>query len=216
MSHVTAEKIDNNAEANIPAISDAQATEYDYIVVIDKSGSMGEPSLTLQGRTRWDEAKEFTENFARFAAKHDDDGITAITFNSSCKVYDGVTADKVHEIFTTCQPGGSTNLAGALDAAFKKKFSGSKPAIILVMTDGQPDNSDAVKTSIINASNKIEKDGDIGIQFVQIGNDSGAAKFLADLDDNLKGAKFDIVNSLTREEAEKLTIEQMLYLAIND
>lgn len=216
MSHTSALKIDNGAESTIPAISDSQAKEYDYILVLDKSGSMGEASTTLEGRTRWDEAQEFTESFARFAEKHDDDGITVITFSSSTKIYDGVKADKVHEIFVSCQPGGSTNLAAALDEAFKKKFSSTKAAIIVVMTDGQPDSETSVKNSIITASNKIDKDGDIGIQFVQIGNDPKAAKFLSDLDDNLKGAKFDIVNSLTREEAEKLTIEQILYLAIND
>lgn len=216
MSQATAAKIDAGAEAAVPAITDTQAKEYDYILVLDKSGSMGDASLTLEGRTRWDEAQEFTENFARFAEKHDDDGLTVITFSSGNKVYDGVKADKVYEVFTSCQPGGSTNLAAALDVAFKKKFSSSKPALIVVMTDGVPDSETAVKNSIINAANKIEKDGDIGIQFVQIGNDAHAAKFLGDLDDNLKGAKFDIVNSLSREEAEKLTIEQMLYLALND
>lgn len=216
MSQATAEKLDTGADVTIQAITDAQAAEYDHILLIDKSGSMSEASTTLEGRTRWDEAKEFTESYARFAEKVDDDGLTVITFNSNPKVYDGVKADKVHEIFTTCQPGGSTNLAAALEAAFKKKFSGSKPAIIVVMTDGVPDSESAVKTSIINASNKLEKDGDMGIQFIQIGNDKGAHKFLGDLDDNLKSAKFDIVNSLTREEAEKLTVEQMLYLAIND
>lgn len=216
MSQATAHKIDAGAETEVPAISDSQAKEFDYILVLDKSGSMGDASLTLENRTRWDEAQEFTESFARFAEKHDDDGLTVITFSSTTKVYDGVKADKVHEIFTTCQPGGSTNLAAALDVAFKKKFSTTKAAIIVVMTDGVPDSETAVKASIIAAANKIEKDGDIGIQFVQIGNDAHAAKFLGDLDDNLKGAKFDIVNSLTREEAEKLKIEQMLYLAIND
>lgn len=216
MSQATAHKIDAGAETEVPAISDSQAKEFHYILVLDKSGSMSEPSTTLEGRTRWDEAQEFTESYARFAESHDDEGLTVVTFSSNPKVYDGVKADKVHEIFTTCQPGGSTNLSGALDAAFKKKFSGTKAALIVVMTDGVPDSESAVKTSIINAANKLEKDGDIGIQFVQIGNDAHATKFLGDLDDNLKGAKFDIVNSLSREEAEKLRIEQMLYLAIND
>ena len=216
MSQNTAQKIDGGAAEAVQAISDSQAKEYDYILVLDKSGSMSGVSTTLEGRTRWDEAQEFTENFARFADKHDDDGLTVITFSSSNKVYDGVHADKVHEIFSTCQPGGSTNLAGALDEAFKKKYSSSKPAIILVMTDGIPDSVTAVQKSIVAATNKIEKDGDIGIQFVQIGDDKDATKFLADLDDNLKGAKFDIVNALTREQAEKLSIEQILYLALND
>lgn len=197
-------------------ISLAQAKEYDHIILIDQSGSMGEKSKTLEGRTRWDEAKEFTESYARFAETVDDDGLTLITFNSNPTVYDGIKADKVHDIFMNNRPGGSTNLAAALEEAFKKKFSSSKPAIILVMTDGVPDSQSTVKDAIIRAANKCEKDSDIGIQFVQIGDDAGAAKFLNDLDDNLKTAKFDIVNSLTREEAEGYTVEQLLWLALND
>lgn len=198
------------------SISEAQAKEYDHIILIDKSGSMGEPSTSLEGRTRWDEAQEFTESYARFAEKVDDDGLTVITFNSSPTIYDGVKADKVHEVFTKCRPSGSTNLAGALEAAFKKKFEAGKKALIMVLTDGVPDSESKVKDAIMNAANKLESDGDIGIQFVQIGNDTHAKQFLNDLDNNLKGAKFDIVNSLTREEAEQYTVEQILWLALND
>lgn len=198
------------------SISISQAKEYDHIILIDQSGSMGEASKAMEGRTRWDEAKEFTESYARFAETVDDDGLTVITFNSHPKVYDGIKADKVHEIFTTSRPGGSTNLAAALEEAFKKKFTAGKKAIIMVLTDGVPDSETAVKTSIINAANKLENDGDIGIQFVQIGDDASAGKFLNDLDDHLSAAKFDIVNALTREEAEGYSVEQLLWLAIND
>lgn len=197
-------------------ISEAQAKEYDHIILVDQSGSMGEKSTKMEGRTRWQEAQEFTESYARFAETVDDDGLTLITFNFKPTVYDGVKADKVHEIFTSARPGGSTNLAAALEEAFKKKFAAGKKAIIMVITDGVPDSETAVKESITNAANKLERDEEIGIQFVQIGDDVHAGKFLNDLDDNLKGAKFDIVNSLTREEAEGYSIEQLLYLALND
>lgn len=203
-------------KAELPIISVDQAKEYDHIILIDQSGSMGTPSTTLEGRSRWDEAKEFTEQYARFAESVDDDGITLITFNSTPTVYDGVKAAKVSEIFSTTRPGGSTNLAAALQEAFKKKFSSTKPAIVLVMTDGEPDSESAVKKVIIEAANRLEKDADLGVQFVQIGDDEKARKFLADLDDNLKEAKFDIVNALSRVEAEGLTIEQLLWQALND
>ncbi len=211
MSSLAAEKMTEQQSLSID-----QAKEYDHIILIDKSGSMGAPSTSMEGRTRWNEAQEFTEQYARFAEKADDDGLTVITFNSTAKVYDGVKADKVHEVFTTCQPSGSTNLAGALQAAFDKKFSAGKKALIVVLTDGVPDSETAVKNTIIAATNKLEKDDEIGVQFVQIGDDAGAHKFLEDLDDNLKGAKFDIVNSLTRVEAEGYTVEQILWLALND
>lgn len=197
-------------------LSDAQASEYDFIILVDKSGSMGERSTSMEGKNRWQEAQEFTESFARYAEKSDDDGITVITFSGSPTVYDGVKADKVHEVFTTCTPGGSTNLAPALEEAFKKKFSSNKKALIMVITDGEANDGQRVKDSITAAANKLNSDDEIGIQFVQIGNDPQAAKFLGDLDDNLKGAKFDIVNALTREEAEGYSMGQLLWLALND
>lgn len=196
-------------------LSVAQASEYDFIILVDKSGSMGEKSTKMEG-TRWDEAKEFTETFARFAEQVDDDGITVITFSSTPTVYDGVKADKVHEVFTTCKPGGSTNLAPALEEAFKKKFDANKKAIIMVITDGEANDPAHVKDSIIKAAGKLTDDSEIGIQFVQIGEDPKAAKFLDDLDDHLTSAKFDIVNSLSHSEAEGYSMEQLLWLALND
>lgn len=201
-----------------PALSLNEAKEYDYIILMDQSGSMGEPSTKMHGKTRWNEAEEFTVAFARFADQVDSDGITVINFNSNVTVYDNVNAEKVKEIFSKNRPGGSTNLGAALDKAFEKHFSNSKPTIVLVMTDGTPDSEPHVVRSIIGAANKLDKDAQLAIQFVQIGDNADAAKFLTRLDDNLQkeGAKFDIVNALTREDAEGLTAEQLLYQAIND
>lgn len=211
MSSVAAQKMTPDQ-----VMTQAQASEYDFIILVDKSGSMGERSTKMAGKTRWEEAQEFTESFARFAEQTDEDGITVITFSGSPTVYDGVKADKVHEVFTTCRPGGSTNLAPALEEAFKKKFTANKKALIMVVTDGEANDPDKVKSSIIAAANKLNKDDEIGIQFVQIGEDPSAAKFLNDLDDKLSSAKFDIVNALTREEAEGYSMEQLLWLAVND
>lgn len=199
----------------LPVITEGQAKEFDFILVLDKSGSMGDASKILKGRSKWEEAQEFTEQFARFADKVDDDGLTVITFSSHAKVVDGVHADKVHEIFTTQQPGGSTNLTEALNEAFKKKFSSSKAAIILVMTDGVPDDEDGVHKAIVAAAAKCEKDSDIGILFVQVGDDAHAAKFLDGLDNHLDEAKFDIVAAMSADQAGGLTVEQLLWQAIN-
>lgn len=203
---------------DLPAITDSQAKEYDYILLVDQSGSMGDDSDKMKGRTRWEEAEEFTTAFARYADKHDDDGITVISFSSHATVNDGVHADAVTQIFKTHTPGGSTNLAAALEEAFKKKWSSSKPAYVLVLTDGIPDSEEEVVRSIIAASKKIENGDQLGVQFIQIGSDKRASEFLNRLDEGLerKGAKFDIVNALTREQAENMTFEQMIWAAFND
>jgi Mg-chelatase subunit ChlD len=201
-----------------PEITLAQAKEYDYILLIDKSGSMSEKSNQMENGTRWDEVREFTESFARFAESVDDDGITVITFNTSATVADNVTAAKVSEIFKNERPGGGTALAPALKEAFKKKFASSKNAIILVMTDGEANDPSETKRLIIEAANKIERDEQLAIQFVQVGSDPKAAAFLQMLDDDLQkaGAKFDIVNTLSEKEAGSLKVEQLLYQALND
>lgn len=205
--------------ANTPALTEGQAREYDFILCLDHSGSMGDPSAKMKGKTRWQEAEEFTTAFARYAESVDDDGLTVIPFSSNAQVFDGVKTDKVKELFQNVRPGGSTNLTDALESAFKKKFTSTKPAIVLVVTDGEPDSREDVIRSIVKASNKLERDEQLAIQFVQIGDSQKAAQFLQFLDDNLQGrngAKFDIVNTLTREAADTLTIEQILWLAIND
>lgn len=204
------------ALASSPELSLETAKEYDYIICVDQSGSMGEPSTKMQGRTRWEEAAEFTTAFARFAGQVDDDGITVIKFNSKATVYDGVTADIVKDLFTKNQPGGSTNLAAAISEAAKKKFSSNKKAIVFVVTDGVPDSQKDAESVIVATSNKLENDTQFNLVFVQIGDDPAAARYLNHLDNELTGkAKYDIVNSLTREDAESLTMGQLLYQAVN-
>ncbi len=198
-----------------PELTAAQASEYDYILAVDQSGSMGEASTRMQGKTRWQETQEFVESFARYAEQYDDDGMTLIKFNSKATVYDGVKADAVHELFTKNQPGGSTNLAAALDEAWKKKAASQKKAIVVVVTDGEPNSEDDVKKALVHATENIKDETQLSYLFVQVGEDTSAAKFLDNLDNNLKGAKFDIVNTLSENDAESLTIGQLLFQAIN-
>ncbi len=66
----------------------------------------------------------------------------------------------------------------------------------------------------------MEKDEELAISFIQIGNDPDATKFLKLLDDELKGAgaKFDIVDTVTIEdiEDENLSLVDVLLNAILD
>lgn len=210
----------NTANAHVateqwPTLSPDKANEFDYILLVDQSGSMSEASTVLEGRTKWDEAKEFTEAFARYAETADDDGITLIKFSSTATAYDGVKAAAVHDLFVKNSPHGGTNLAAALDAAFAKKYSASKKAIIVCITDGVPDNESAVARSIVAATNKIEDASQINLLFVQIGDDAHAAKFLDNLDNSLQGAKYDIVDTLSAADAGALSMEQLVFQAVN-
>lgn len=196
----------------------------DYTLIIDKSGSMSTPDQR-GGRTRWQEAKESTLALARKCEELDPDGITVYVFSGRFKRYDNVTAAKVEQIFQENEPAGRTDLAGVLQDALNDYFNRKAASqtqlngeTILAITDGEPDDRKAVMKVIIEASRQIDKDEELAISFIQIGNDRTATQFLKALDDDLikAGAKFDIVDTLTIDDMEDMTLTEVLMNAIID
>ena len=196
----------------------------DYTLIIDKSGSMSTPDQ-LGGRSRWDAAQESTLALARKCEQFDPDGITVYVFSSRFKRYDNVTSAKVEQIFQENEPVGTTNLAGVLKDAtaqyFQRKASGqTKPGgeTIVVVTDGEPDDRKAVMVSIVEASQQMERDEELAISMIQVGNDATATQFLKALDDQLQGvgAKFDICDTVTIDDMADMTLSEVLLNAISD
>ena len=194
----------------------SQLSEYDFIVAVDASGSMG--TEDMKGRSRWAYMQETAESFVRDMGKIDSDGIGLVVFSgSNIESFDGVTVDKVSEVFKNRSPRGGTPLAEALTAALKLAGKSDKKDFIIVFTDGVPDDKEAAMRVIRDASNKQETDDALTILFVQVGYDADAGRFLKKLDDDLTGCKFDIVDAKTIDEAEKFaTIADLIIEAIND
>ncbi|MDP5337461.1 MAG: VWA domain-containing protein [Nodularia sp. (in: cyanobacteria)] len=196
----------------------------DYTLIIDKSGSMATPDQK-GGRSRWVSAQESTLALASKCEQFDPDGITVYLFSGRFKRYDNVTAAKVTQIFKENDPSGSTDLAGVLKHATddyfqRKNASQTKPngEIILVVTDGEPDDRKAVMKVIIEASRRMDNDEELGISFIQVGTDAQATRFLKVLDDDLQGAgaKFDICDTITMDDMEDLSLSEVLLNAITD
>jgi hypothetical protein len=196
----------------------------DYTLIIDKSGSMSTPDQP-GGRSRWDIAQESTLALARKCEQFDPDGITVYLFSGRFKRYENVTANKVGQIFMENDPMGTTDLASVLknatDDYFRRKASGEAKAngeTILVITDGEPDDRKAVMRVIIEASRHMERDEELGISLIQVGSDATATRFLKALDDELQGAgaQFDIVDTVTLDDMENMTLAEVLLNAIND
>lgn len=186
-------------------------SEYDFVVVFDASGSMSEPCKGNQ--SRWEYMQETALSLVRDIEKYDQDGVDTVMFSgSSIQANTGVTGDKVKEIFTR-SPRGSTPLAEALTEALKLAGKSDKKDFILVFTDGVPDDKKAAAKVIVEAANAQETDDALTFLFVQIGNDAAATSYLKSLDDDLKGAKFDIVDVKTFEEAEAFATTTDLILA---
>jgi Mg-chelatase subunit ChlD len=200
-------------------MSEAQLTEYDFIVMVDVSGSMGEPEKASdpKGRTRWDAMQESVMSFVRDIEKLDSDGIDIVTLGGGNRTSIGVTSANVRDLFSQLSPRGGTPLAEALGEAFKAAGKSPKKDFIIVFTDGVPDNKAAAAEAIKRQANRQETDDELTILFIQVGDDAAATAYLKSLDDDLKGAKFDIVDAMTIAEAEQFpSTAAMILKAIND
>jgi hypothetical protein len=194
----------------------------DYTLIIDKSGSMAQKDQP-GGRSRWACAEESTAAFAAKCEELDPDGLTLYLFAGRFRRYDNVTASRVALVFRENEPCGSTDLAGVLrhafEAHFARKAKGSaRPETLLVVTDGEPDDQGAVLRVLIEATHRIDRDEELAVSFIQIGNDVKARCFLEVIDDDLVkgGARFDICDTVTLDEAETIGLTEVLLRAIND
>lgn len=196
----------------------------DYTLIIDKSGSMSAQDQA-GNKSRWETVQESTLALAKKCEELDPDGITIYVFSSRFKRYDNVTSDKVKQIFEENDPVGRTDLASvlqdALDNFFERRTAGTtKPngETMLVITDGEPDDRKTVMKQIIEASRKIDRDEELAISFIQVGDDPKVTEFLTALDDRLQdaGAKFDIVDTVTLEKMKGLSLSDVLLNAIMD
>ncbi len=186
-----------------------ELAKYDIIILIDKSGSMSDDDGT--GKTRWDSAQEQTNAWAREAQKWDTDGITVGFFNNSFKLHENVTPQAVKDIFAEHKPGGSTDTDKVLDYVLNQRPA-PKPILVFVITDGGAQDQANVAKVIAKKTNNMKVDEECGIQFLQIGKDPAATKFLQFLDDELVskyGAKFDIVDTNTFEVAQEMEFSDL-------
>lgn len=195
----------------------------DYVLVIDKSGSMA--SEDCNGKSRWKAAQESTFAIATKLNELDPDGIDVVTFSDDFKVYNNTTPEKVKDVFSSCYPMGSTDLTKTLNYVFdyylNKKKAGTTQAngmMCVVITDGQPDDESSVAKAIVNFTKKIDNREEFGLSLIQIGSDAHAAKYLARLDSHLtdEGAKLDIVNTKTFEEVSKVGLTETLIAALTE
>ena len=191
-------------------------SEFDFIVAIDTSGSMGEPVKRGSNQTRWEAVQETAMTIIREIEKIDEDGLGLVLFGGpNVDSFDGVTADKFREIFASRSPRGTTPLAEALTAALKLAGKSDKKDFVIVLTDGEPNSrADAIKV-ICDQAKAQGRDEDLTFLFVQVGDDAGATAFLQHLDDGLQekyNLPFDIVDVKTVDEVDQFPSSAELIL----
>jgi len=167
----------------------------DFIFLIDVSGSMGSTD-TPTGQTRYDFSKEKALAFCHEAAKIDTDGISIYRFGHQITKFSDISPDKIDEVFKPWDGGEmSTDTAGAIKAAWAEHLERkNEQTFVLIVTDGAPNDKEAVKQAIIDITHAVKDEREFNIGFLQVGKDKNVEAFLSALDDDLKGAKYDIVD----------------------
>lgn len=194
------------------------ASEFDYMFLIDASGSMANESSRYPGKTRWQELQETCFGLASEVNKIDSDGIDVIVFGGTVETFTNVTPQKIASVFSSRSPRGGTPLHLALDVVVKRQKTTGKNTVAFVFTDGEPDDQMKVMRLIVDASKKLDRDEQLTFLFIQIGKDPNASKFLQVLDDDLEkaGAKFDIVDTVSSEQADSMEPIDLINKAIAD
>jgi uncharacterized protein YegL len=195
----------------------ASLASFDTVLIIDDSGSMS--------GQRWAEAEAALQAISDIVTVYDEDGIDIYFLNHKSPWeppanknymarggYYGIdnNARPVSDIFRQVRPEGYTPTARTLEEILNpylqhlsraSDMSSVKPLNLIVITDGVP--TDNPTQSIVNAANALDRllapSYQVGIQFVQIGNDKDATRALKQLDDNLQGQGHarDIVDTVT-------------------
>jgi uncharacterized protein YegL len=208
------------------AVNKVDFKNLDVAIAVDTSGTMRKKDAIKDSPlTRLQAVQENAEALADELGKFDPDGITVARFAGEVRIYDGVTADKVEEIFLEFRPMGNTNTKGAVEQLIKlfldkRAVAGAaaKAACIIVFTDGEPDDKFGLAQVIIDATKKIKSRSELGILFVQVGDDADAATYLAKLNNDLgaAGALQDIVAVCKLKDLEGLSPQELVEKAFND
>jgi hypothetical protein len=170
----------------VPAPAGAGFADFKLVVIIDDSDSM-EGAL-------WLEARDALAGVAEFSRQRGGEGLDIYCLNSPRNRLDLRNEVDVRDFFNSITPEGQTPLGAKLrqildiyvprieDPAIKHK-----PINILVITDGVP--TDDPRQVIVEYARYLDRRNvalrQLGIQFVQIGNDLDASEALKELDDHL-------------------------------
>ncbi|KAG8726064.1 hypothetical protein FRC11_000904 [Ceratobasidium sp. 423] len=175
----------------------AQLMYYDTQFLVDDSGSMA--------GSRWNEARDALMGLAKYALQRDQDGIEIFFLNDVENGGSVRNDEEVRQRFYSVKPGGGTPTGLRLEQiltayitkieAAKTKSGGAdplqggiRPLNLIVVTDGEP--SDDPESVIVTAARRLDAGQfsltQVGIQFIQVGDDKSASKALEKLDNNLR------------------------------
>jgi len=186
---------------------------FNTVFILDDSGSMGKRTQT-ESMTRWKSLIDCMQEICDAALQSSDDGINIHFLINRKKDRTNVrSADRVWETLKgiNIKDSGPSPLDDVLwmvlndylekcrNYVHKKQAAGTflkssiqapKPLSVIVITDGDSDEHERVEATLVSTARVLPRlkipDFQIGIQFVQVGNDEHVTRWLKLLDDKVR------------------------------
>jgi len=211
-------------------------SKYDLVVVIDKSKSMsiadcninrvgGNDAIAISDGliSRWEWCRQQTRELSEATQGVLKDGFTLVVFSGRSIAYNNVGPGAIETVFAENGPQGPTHATRPINDQFESYFARrtnfgdkAKPLMILMITDGCPEDPPSLCSSILNATRRMNYKDEITLTILQIGHDHRATKLLDRLNDPVMaaGAKFNIVTTKPFSELQKTGLTGALKDAI--
>jgi hypothetical protein len=201
----------------------------DYTIILARSLASRNPDHPWY--QEWVEAQTSLIDLAKKCQEFSPKGLTLYEASRFLKKYEQTTVAQLAHLLqtnnsTTTIIQTDINLveavADALSHYFQRKEAGKtqpKGEIIIVVLDQHGiDGIGELQNLIVKATTMMEKNEELGITFIQIGDDAMTRQFLTGLDDGLTqvGAEFDMVDTKYWHDIPRRSIIQFLFDAILD
>jgi hypothetical protein len=198
-------------------------SNYDLELIVDESMSMRQRDCP-GGLSRWAWCGSQLTNLSRQLAPYAPRGFNITTFAGDFQTYEGATAQQLVELFQFPEFSRGTRLSAPLQSRISNYLAhrkpGSKPLLIMVITDGVPAprmEPEKVAQTLVAATHNMRGQNEITVVFFQIGGgDRYGRYFLDQMDNDLveSGARFDIVRTVYFEQLQQQGLSQSLVASV--
>lgn len=199
---------------------------YEVVFLVDRSDSMeGGLGIGPHDISRWTWCRRELSNFAAFmencSGSPREAVFKVVPFNGEFQINHAAKPLDLERIFNEITPQGTTNLYAPMQTVIQSYFddhalAAKKGLLIIVLTDGLPNQGDKVDELIINTSKMMGRSDQVVISLIEVGKTEEADKLFSELDNELvgRGASCDIVGAKHFEEVLRDGLKETIYQAL--
>jgi len=193
-------------------------------ILVDRSLSMNDRDAGCPGDiSKWMWVKQQISNMYAATSRVDDSGVDLVFFSDTHQAKRGVTLSDLRQAFDQIKPSGnhkniSQPLSDVLNDYFRSRTDGSKPQVVIVISDATENVGPPLQEVLIEVSQKMARPREVIVTFLQVGNSIMAEELLEDLDRNLvaKGARYHLVNYKPFSEVRNMGLLRELLAATHE